>query len=129
MPAYSTDIFIIFIDIVNKNVIIFTVNFVIHNRASDVVKVGPDLMEASCFRGSLDQTDFSVLGVGSGAEGFEFGQGRVGAGDHSLADIDPAGLVFAESIQRRIDDTGPRRPTVDDGKVSLLDFPALLHLA
>ena len=35
----------------------------------------------------------------AGAEGFEFSDGRVGAWDNGLADIDPAGLVFAEPIQ------------------------------
>ena len=40
--------------------------------------------------------------VDAGFEGLVFGLGRVGAGDDGLADVDPAGLVFAEPIKRLV---------------------------
>ena len=68
-----------------------------------------------------------MLGVGTGFEGSEFGQGRVAAGNNGLADIDTAGLMFAEPVEGLIDDPGGWGPAMDDGEVALMDFPPLLH--
>ena len=68
-----------------------------------------------------------MLGVGAGFEGFKFGQGGVAAGNNGLADIDTAGLMFAESVEGLIDDPGGWGPAMDDGEVALMDFPPLLH--
>lgn len=70
-----------------------------------------------------------MLGVGAGFEGFEFGQGGVGAGNNGLADIDTAGLMFAESVEGLIDDPGGWGSAINDGEVALMDFPPLLHFA
>ena len=70
-----------------------------------------------------------MLGVGAGFEGFEFGHGGVGAGNNGLADIDPAGLMFAESVEGLIDDPGGWGSAMDDGEVAFMDFPPLLHFA
>ena len=43
------------------------------------------------------------VGVDAGFEGFVFGLGRVSAGDDGLADIDSAGLVFAEPVEGLVD--------------------------
>ena len=71
-----------------------------------MVKVGSDLVEAARFWGSFDKADFAVFRMGPGAEGFKFGDRRVGAGDHRLPDIDPAGLVFPEAVEGLVDDPG-----------------------
>ena len=118
-----------FIDIVNKIIVIFSVYFVVKDWKSDFFKVGADLVESPCFRGCFDKADFSMFGMVEGAEGFEFGHGWVGAGNDGLSDIDFAGLVFTESIQRGIDDPGFRWLSVNDGEICLMNFPALLHLA
>ena len=65
--------------------------------------MGTYLVEAAGFGSRLNQAYHPVVGVGSGTQGFEFCNGWVGAGNHGLADIDPAGLVFAESVQGLID--------------------------
>ena len=41
--------------------------------------------------------------VDAGFEGFVFGLGRVSAGDDGLADVDSAGLVFAEPVEGLVD--------------------------
>ena len=41
--------------------------------------------------------------VAAGFEGCVLGLGRVGAGDDGLANIDSAGLVFAEPVERLVD--------------------------
>ena len=94
-----------------------------------MLKVRSDLVESARFRGGFDQADFTIFGMDARADGFEFGNGWVGAWDNSLADIDLAGLVFTESIQWGIDGSGFRRFSMNDGEVSLMNFPALLHLA
>ena len=91
--------------------------------------MGSNLVEAAGFRGGFHEANFFMVGVEPGAEGFEFGKGRVSAWNHGLADIDFAGLVFAESIQGGVDDSRFRRLSMNDGKVRLLNFSALLHLA
>ena len=66
-------------------------------------KVGSYLVEATGFRGGFDQANLPELGVGSCGEGLELGLGGVSAGDDRLAHIDLAGLMFAESVERLID--------------------------
>ena len=122
-------IFCIFIDIVNKILIIFSIYFVIQNREAEIVEMGPYLVEAARFWGSFDKADFAVFRVGPGAEGFEFGDRGVGAGDDGLPDIDPAGLVFPQPVEGLVDDPGFGRAAVDNRKVSFMNFPSLLHLA
>ena len=63
----------------------------------------PDLVESASFWRGFHETNFAMFRVRAGAEGFEFGDSRVGAWDNGLADIDPAGLVFAEPIQGGVD--------------------------
>ena len=92
-------------------------------------KVGADLVESPCFRRCFDKADFSMFGVVDRAEGSELGDSWVGAGNNGLADINFAGLVFTESVQRGIDDSGFRRFSMNNGKVGFLNFPALLHFA
>ena len=65
--------------------------------------------------------------VGASAEGFEFGQSGVSAGNDGLADIDRAGLVFSEPIQRRVDDASLRGASMEDHEVGFMNFPTLLH--
>lgn len=103
MAAYFRLIFIIFIDIVYKILVFFAVYLVIKDWETEVVKVGPNLMESSGFWGSLHEADLPVLRVGAATEGFKFGKGGVGAWNHGLADVDPAGLVFAKPIQGLVD--------------------------
>ena len=89
----------------------------------------PYLVESTGFWGGFHKANVAMLRVVACAEGFKFGDGGVGAWDNGLADIDPARLVFSESIQRGVDDSGFRRLPVNDGVVGLTNFPALLHLA
>ena len=103
MSCHFWFIFDIFIDIVYKIIVILTVYFVIQDRESKVVEVGADLVESAGFGGGLDKADLSVIGVGAGAQGFKFGDRAIGAGNDGLADIDPAGLVFAQTVQGLID--------------------------
>lgn len=63
-----------------------------------MVEVGPDLVKSTGFRGGLHEGDFPMFGVGAVAEGLEFSRGGVSAGNDGLADIDPAGLMFAEPV-------------------------------
>jgi hypothetical protein len=105
----------IFIDIVYKIFIIFTVNFVIQDRESKVVEVGADLVESAGFGGGLDKADLSVIGVGAGANGFEFSKCGVSARDHGLPDINPTGLVLAQTVQGLIDHSCLGWATMDNG--------------
>jgi len=89
---------IIFIDIVYEKLIIFAINLIIYHRKSHKFEVCPYLMEATCFRGCFDKADFPKIGVASAFHGFVFGLGRVGTRDDCLADIDSAGLMFAEAV-------------------------------
>ena len=94
-----------------------------------MVKVGSDLVESAGFWGGFHKRDFPVLRMGAGIEGFEFGHGGVGAGNNGLADIDQAGLMFAESVEGLIDDPGAGGTAMDNGEVAFMNFPALLHFA
>ena len=67
--------------------------------------------------------------MGTGFAGIERGLGGVGAGDDGLADVDAAGLMFAEAVERLIDQAGFGWGTVDEGEVAFLNFPALLHFS
>ena len=105
MAPYFSIISIIFIDIVYEKLIIFTINLVIQHWEADEFEVCPYLVESSCPGGGLDKADFTVIRMNSCFHGFVFGLGRVGAGDDRLADIDPAGLMFAEAVEGLIDHT------------------------
>ena len=65
--------------------------------------------------------------MGTCIEGFELGLGGVGAWYDGLSHIDSAGLVFAESVERLVDETGFRGPPMNKGEVRLMNFPTLLH--
>ena len=86
-----------------------------------------DLVEPACLWGGLNKAYLCKTGVGTSFEGFELGLGGVGALDDGLSHIDSAGLVFAESVKRLIDQSGGRGATVDKGEVVFLNFTALLH--
>lgn len=70
-----------------------------------------------------------MFGVGASFDGFEVGGGRVGAGDNGLANIDAAGLVFAKTVERLVDDARCGGLAMDEGEVGFMNFPALLHFA
>ena len=93
-----------FIDIVNKNIIWLAVDLIVHDWASDMFEVGTYLVEATCSRGSFDQTDLTHCGVYTGFDCFVLGLGWVGACDDSLSHVNPAELMFPESIEGLIDD-------------------------
>jgi hypothetical protein len=95
----------IFIDIVYEDIIWLAVDLIIHDWAPDMFEVGSDLVKATCLRGSFDQTDLADCGVGLGLDCFVLGLGWVGACDNSLAHVNPAELVFTESIEGLIDET------------------------
>ena len=98
MSAYFSSILKIFIDIVNKIFIFFAIYFIIQYWETYVVQMGSNLVEAASFGGGFNQADRPVVGVGTSTQGFEFGDRRVGAGHHGLADVDQAGLMFAEPV-------------------------------
>ena len=66
--------------------------------------MGTNLVESAGPRGGLNKAYLSKFGVGTCFEGFELGLGGVGAWYDGLAHIDSAGLVFAESVERLIDE-------------------------
>ena len=103
MSSYISVFFNSFIDIVYKIFIFFAIYFIIQYRESYVVQMGSDLVEAAGFGGGFNQADRPVVGVGTSTQGFEFCDCWVGAGDHGLADIDQAGLMFTKTIQGLID--------------------------
>ena len=92
-------------------------------------EVGSDLVESACLWGGFDQTDLPELGVCPCLPGFELGLGGVGAGDDGLAHIDLAGLMFAESVEGLVDQTGTWGATVNHGEIGFMDFPTLLHFS
>ena len=94
----------IFIDIVNKYIIWFAVDLIINDWAPDMFEVGTDLMKATCLWGSFDQTDLANCRVCTGFDCFVLGLGWVGACDDSLSHVNPAELMFPESIERLIDE-------------------------
>ena len=94
----------LFIDIVNKYIIWLAVDLIIHDWATDMFEVGSDLMQATCLWGGFDQTDLADCGVGTGFGCFVFGLGWVGVWDDSLAHVNPAELMFSESIEGLIDE-------------------------
>ena len=94
-----------------------------------VVKMSPDLVESAGFWGGFHKRDFPMLRMGAGIEGFEFGHGGVGAGNDGLADINTARLMFAESVERLINDPGGGGSAMNNGEVTFMNFPALLHFA
>jgi len=88
----------IFIDIVYKKLVIFAINLVIYHWKSNKFEMHSYLMQATGLGGSFHKAYLFEIGVAAGFEGFVLGLGRVGARDNGLADIDPAWLVFAESV-------------------------------
>ena len=102
MSSHFWLIYIIFIDIVYKNIVFLAVNLIINNWKPNKLEVGTNLVEAACLRRGLDKAYLPEFGVGTHIEGFVFGLGGVSAWDNGLADIDSAGLVFAEPIERLI---------------------------
>ena len=93
-----------FIDIVYKYIIWLTVDLIIHDWASDMFEVGSDLVKATCLWGGFDQADNTEYGVVAGFDCFVFGLGWVGVCDDSLAHVNPAGLMFSETIEGLIDE-------------------------
>jgi len=89
--------------------------------------VGTDLVKSTGLRRGLDKADLPEFRMGTGFAGFKIGLGGVGAGDDGLADVDAAGLMFAEAIEGLIDQPGSGGTTVYEGEVTFLDFPTLLH--
>jgi hypothetical protein len=104
MSGHFRLIYSIFIDIVYKYVVWLAVDLIIHDWAPDMFEVGTDLVESTCLRGSFDQTDLAECGVGTGFDCFVLGLGWVGACDDSLAHVNPAELMFPESIEGLIDE-------------------------
>ena len=94
----------IFIDIVNKYIIWLAVDLIINDWATDMFEVGTDLVESTCLWGGFDQADLAECGVGTGRDCFVLGLGWVGACDDSLAHVNPAELMFPESIEGLIDE-------------------------
>ena len=94
----------IFIDIVNEYIIWLAVDLIIHDWTSDMFEVSSDLVESACLWGSFHQTDLADCGVGTGFDSFVFGLGWVGSCDDSLAHVNPAELMFPESIEGLIDE-------------------------
>ena len=94
----------IFIDIVYKYIVWLAVDFVIHDWATDMFEVGTDLVKATCLWGSFYEADLAHCGVGTGFDCFVIGLGWVGAWDDSLAHVNPAELMFPESIEGLIDE-------------------------
>ena len=95
----------IFIDIAYKKLIILAINLVIYDWEAEEFEVCPYLVESSSPGGGLDKAYFTEIRMDSCFHGFVFGLRGVGAGDDCLADIDSAGLVFAEAVEGLIDHT------------------------
>ena len=91
--------------------------------------MGTDLVESTGLRTGLDKADLPEFRMGTGFAGFKIGLGGVGAGDDGLSDVDATGLVFAEAVERLIDQPGFGWVTMDEGEVAFLNFPALLHFS
>ena len=104
MPCHFWLIYSIFIDIVYKDIIWLAVDLIIHDWAADMFEVGTDLVKSTCLWGGFDQADLAECGVGTGRDCFVLGLGWVGACDDSLAHVNPAELMFPESIEGLIDE-------------------------
>ena len=104
MSGHFWLIYSIFIDIVYKYIIWLPVDLIIHDWASDMFEVGSDLVKATCLWGGFDQADNTEYGVVAGFDCFVFGLGWVGVCDDSLAHVNPAGLMFSETIEGLIDE-------------------------
>ena len=92
-------------------------------------EVGSDLVEATCFWSGFDQTDLTNYRVGTGFDCFVLGLCWVGIRDDSLANIDLARSMFAESVERLIDNPRFRWASMNNGEVAFLNFTSLLHFA
>ena len=122
-------IYIFFIDIVNKNLVILSIYLIIYDRKPHKFEVGTDLVESAGLRSCFNEAYLSEFGVRPCFEGFERGQGGVGARYNGLSHIDSAGLMFAESVEGLVDHAGTWRASVDEGEVAFLNFTALLHFS
>ena len=89
--------------------------------------MGTDLVESTGPRGGFYKADLPKFGVGTYFEGLILGLCGVSALDNRLADVDATGLVFAEAVERLIDQPGFGWVTMDEGEVAFLNFPTLLH--
>ena len=67
--------------------------------------------------------------MGTCFESFELGLGGIGAWYNGLPHIDSAGAMFAESVERLIDNPRFRWASMDEGEVTFLNFTSLLHFA
>jgi len=105
------------------------VDLIINDWVTDMFEVGSDLVEATCFRIGFNQADLANCRVGTGFDCSVFGLCRVGVGDDCLANIDLAGAMFAESVERLIDNPRFRWASMDEGEVTFLNFTSLLHFA
>ena len=94
----------IFIDIVYKYIIWLPVDLIIHDWATDMLEVGSDLVESTCLWGGFDQADNAEYGVVAGFDCFVLSLGWVGVCDDSLAHVNPAELMFPESVKGLIDE-------------------------
>ena len=103
MSIHFMLIYIFFIDIVNKNLVILSIYLIIYDRKPHKFEVGTDLVESAGLRSCFNEAYFSELGVRPCFEGFELGLGRVGAWDYGLSHIDSAGLMFTETVEGLVD--------------------------
>ena len=87
------------------------------------------LVKSSGPWGGFYKADFAKIVMDSTFDGSELGLGRVGIGDDGLTNINPAGLVFAESVQGLVDQPEFGGATMNQGKVGFMNLPALLHFA
>ena len=129
MSSHFQLIYVIFIDIVYKNIVFLAVNLIIYDWKPNKLEVGTNLVEAACLRRCLEKANIPKFGVVTRFEGFIFGLGGVGALDDCLSDVDSAGLVFAEPVERLIDQAGTWRATVYKGEIAFLNFTSLLHFS
>ena len=104
MSSHSRLISSSFIDVVNKYIIWLSIDLIIQDWAADMFEVGTDLVKSTCFWGGFDQTDLARCGMYSGFDCFVLGLGWVGACDDSLSHVNPAELMFPESIEGLIDE-------------------------
>jgi hypothetical protein len=91
--------------------------------------MGTNLVKSAGPRGGLDEAYFSKFEVGTCFEGFELGLGGIGTWDDGLPHIDPAGLMFAKSVEGLVDQAGTWRATVYKGEIAFLNFTSLLHFS
>ena len=129
MSRHFRLIYIAFIDIVYKNIVFLAINLIVYDWKPDKLEVGTNLMEAPSLRSDLDKAYLPEFWVGTCFEGFVFGLGGVGSWDDRLANIDLAGLVFAEPVERLIDHSRFGGSTMNKGEIGLMNLTTLLHFS